>query len=131
MKYTEAIKLPRGGAVAMDKNNLLATACEMVARRHCLRPEALYNWAIKFNVPIRERIHYFGNVSSNADLLEDILNDKHEKTMYIKSEMGWLRWRDLTKQQRIEVTERFGGKRKDITRGTFVTKKGQIIKYNK
>lgn len=44
MDYKTAKQFPKGGAVAMTPENLTATGAEIIARRLCINPAAIYNW---------------------------------------------------------------------------------------
>lgn len=78
LKYKDAIKLPKGGAVAMDKDNFTAQAAEMISSKQGTRPEAIYNWANKHNVDIVKYGYILADIKNNDELLEDVLNDKFD-----------------------------------------------------
>lgn len=76
MTYKQAIKLPKGGAVCMNDENLRATASEMIGRKFCLRPEAIYDWSKKHSVDLTEKV--IGKVTLKnyiRKLIIPILND--------------------------------------------------------
>ena len=84
--YTEAIKLPKDGAVAMDKVNMQAQSAEMIAKKHALQPKAVYNWAQKHDVDLTKYGHILSNTKNNPELTGDILNDRfhHVKELLFK-----------------------------------------------
>lgn len=88
LKYKDAIKLPKGGAVKMDKDNFTAQASEMISAKQGTRPEAIYNWANKHNVDLVKYGYVLADIKSNDELLEDVLEDKFDavKTLIDKVE---------------------------------------------
>ncbi len=78
--YTQAIKLPKGGAVAMDDDNLQATAADIISRKHGMRAEAIYDWANKHGIILKNYGHILSDIKVNSELLEDVLGDKFEAT---------------------------------------------------
>ena len=78
--YKEATKLPKGGAVAMGKHNLQATAADMIAGRHSFKPESVYNWANKYGVDLKNNLSILGDIKNNDAFMSDILNDRYKDT---------------------------------------------------
>lgn len=73
--FKEAQKNPKGGAVAMDEDNLQALSAEMIARRFGLNPEAVYNWGQKHNVILKDIIRNPKPIGDGTNLIEAVLND--------------------------------------------------------
>lgn len=78
LKYKDAIKLPKGGAVKMDKDNFTALAAEMISSKQGTRPEAIYNWANKHGVDLSKYGYILSDIKNNDELLDDVLNDKFD-----------------------------------------------------
>lgn len=80
MTYKQAAKIPKGGAVAGNENNMLAWYCQAVAVKYCMNPDKIYDWAKS------QHLNYDGlryamaqaqkNDELSADIFEAILWDK-------------------------------------------------------
>lgn len=79
MSYEEAKKIPKQGAKYASIDNLRAWSAEIIAKRHALRPNAVYNWMKKHNISSR-KIYILDNIKYSNELLDDILNDKYDAT---------------------------------------------------
>jgi hypothetical protein len=79
-------------AIKSKKNdNVQQTAqlSEMIAIKHCLRPESIYNWAIRFDVKLIDYMPIIMStgdelLNANSALLGDILNDKFDEVKQLK-----------------------------------------------
>jgi hypothetical protein len=87
--YKEAIKSPKMGYKYSNNIQQTAQLCEMISNKHCLRPEAVFNWATKNEVNL---IDYMSIIMSkdtllkaNSALLEDILNEKFDAVKQLKN----------------------------------------------
>lgn len=82
MNYTEAQKTPDNGWKHANNQQTLSVAAEMLARTHCLKPEAIYNWAVKYEITPAElsKLH---SPDHNTALVCDVVNDsfKHTKSI--------------------------------------------------
>ncbi len=72
--FKEAQKMPKGGAVEGDEDNLQAWAAESIARRFGLNPEAVYNWGQKHKI-ILKNIFNKEALGDGTNLIEAVLND--------------------------------------------------------
>jgi len=79
LPYKEAIKLPKGGAIEMNADNLQASAAGIIAQKHCFNPAAVYEWANKHGINLRKYGYILSNIKCNSILMSDILNDTSEK----------------------------------------------------
>lgn len=83
LTYKQASKLPKGGAVEMTTDHLRATAADIIARKHCLMPEAVYNWAILTGVDLQKYGHILSDIKCNTALLSDVMHDEYKETKKI------------------------------------------------
>jgi hypothetical protein len=71
-----------------DNVRLTAQLSEMIAMKHCLRPETVYNWAMKFDIKLFDYMSILMNrdtlLTVNSALLGDILNDKFDEVKQLK-----------------------------------------------
>ena len=88
--YKEAIKSPKAGYKYSDDIQQTAQLSEIIGGKHCLRPEAIFNWATKHEIKL---IDYMSIIISkdtllkaNSALLEDILNDKFDAVKQLKNQ---------------------------------------------
>lgn len=86
--YSDAIKMPKGGAQAMDKFNFLAQAAEIIGGNNGIRPEAVYNWANIYNVDLGAIGHIMSDINNRDTVFSDIVNtntyDKVKKLVEAK-----------------------------------------------
>ena len=86
--YKECIKPPKNGYKYSDKNQQTAQLAEMIGNKHCLIPETVFNWIIRFNIPIIQFMPKLMDtqnlLKANSALLEDILNNKFEAIKDLK-----------------------------------------------
>lgn len=87
--YKEAIKPPKDGYKYSDNTQTIAQLSEMIGAKHCLRPNVIYEWAIKHNIKL---IEYMPMLMSNDSLLlassalfEDIMDDKFQAVQSLNS----------------------------------------------
>jgi len=83
LTYKQAIKLPKGGAVAMTKLNFQAQAAESISMRQGLRPEKLYDWANKHEIELSKVGYLLSKIEYNAELIRDVLNDTSDQVKKI------------------------------------------------
>lgn len=101
--YKEAIKQPKGGAVAMTKDNLQAAAAGVLARKHALNPKAVYEWAQKHNIDLEEQGAKLAKSDSGLDL--DIVNDTTE-SLKVPPKAAEGKWK-VQKRERTGAIEYF------------------------
>ena len=76
MTYKEAIRLPKGGAVAMNDLHMLAHVALSTAERLCMRPHAIYEWAVAQHITWG-RLGPMGRTrETGMDLMLAVLNGK-------------------------------------------------------
>lgn len=80
LSYKQASKLPKGGAVEMCADHLRALAADIIARKHCLRPEAVYNWATLTGVDLQKYGYILSDIKCNTALLSDVMHDEYKET---------------------------------------------------
>ena len=87
--YKEAIKSPKAGYKYSDDIQQTAQLSEMIGGKHCLRPEAVFEWATKHEIKL---IDYMSIIMSkdtllkaNSALVEDILNEKFDAVKQLKN----------------------------------------------
>ncbi len=77
MTYKEALAYPakhEGWAhVGKDSPSMWAVAAQALGRTYCIRPEAIYNWAVKHTVNLQEQLSTF--IDNSDLLLVCVLND--------------------------------------------------------
>lgn len=73
MDYKEAIKHPKGGAVKMNAENMLASVCRSIAEKYVLGEESLFKWAKKYKYEYLDLI-WFDIAKRN--FLVALINDK-------------------------------------------------------
>ncbi len=76
MTYKQALAYPakHDGWAHIEKNGepMQAATAGALARKFCIRPEAVYNWALEHEVPLRDSIDLF--FDNEALLLACVLN---------------------------------------------------------
>ena len=79
--HKEATKKPKEGYKYADHDQVFAHTCGILAKKHCLRPQAVYKWAVKHNVPLAEimptMVANETIIEANEALLYDVLNDQY------------------------------------------------------
>lgn len=80
LSYVQASKLPKGGAVEMTADHLRALAADIIARKHCLRGEAVYDWSILTGVDLQKNGSILSDIKCNSALLTDVMHDQYKET---------------------------------------------------
>lgn len=60
-----------------DIKNTQVHAAETIGNRHAMNPEAIYNWAVKYNVDLLHSGYILSN-PSKFDLMSAVLNDTNK-----------------------------------------------------
>ena len=88
--YKQAIKSPKAGYKYSDNIQQTAQLSEIIGGKHCLRPEAIFNWATKHEVNLIDYMSILMSkdtlLKANSALLEDILNDKFDAVKQLKNQ---------------------------------------------
>lgn len=77
MKYSEAIKTPKGGAVNMTFLHLQAQAANCIP---AINSEFLYNWANKFDIDLTINGHIMTKYENLRAVIDDVCNSKFDRT---------------------------------------------------
>ncbi len=72
--YSDAIKMPEGGAQAMDKFNFQAQGAQIIGESHGLRPSAVYDWANRHDVDLGSIGHIMSDKNNRDAVFSDIVN---------------------------------------------------------
>ena len=87
--YKEAIKSPKAGYKYSNDIQKTAQLSEMIGAKHCLRPNAVFDWATKHEVNLIDYMSILMSkdtlLKANSALLEDILNDKFDAVKQLKN----------------------------------------------
>lgn len=77
MTYKEAMK-PKSGWAHAEGKSLIALAAEMIADHHCLRPEAVFDWAKEHCLDLYDRLVENPRALMPPDwrVLEAIMNNR-------------------------------------------------------
>lgn len=78
--YKESIKSPKDGYKYSNDIQQLAQLSEMIGHKHCLRPNAVFEWAKSHQVDLIKYMPVIMGkdtmLKANSALLEDILNNQ-------------------------------------------------------
>lgn len=77
--YKQAIRKPKGGAVAGDNDYVQASAAQSLAQYYKMNPETIYDWASKYNVKLIEKGAVITDPKNKDKFLIDVLNNEFVK----------------------------------------------------
>jgi len=85
--FNEALKLPKGGAVEMNKLNIQAQAADTIKPYLGIKGEVIFNWGNKYNVDLAGYGYLLTHKKNYDIVFEEIVFDKFDKVkmLIIKS----------------------------------------------
>ena len=73
--YKDASKLPKGGAVAMDNENIAATVSDIIGRKYGMYPRVIYDWMILHAIDPHKLVKTLG-VKINDDFISAVIHNE-------------------------------------------------------